>query len=123
MDAAFFSYEETQNEFHKELVEKIGKEHSVIIYFNYGIEDDEPFYNLSDTLRHVIEENNLGLYDGHEIAMDNSDGSFYIYGPSAEEIFKAIKPVLEAANFMRGATAVLTFGPTGSDAPQLELEI
>jgi hypothetical protein len=116
-------YESTENEFHRELVNKIGKEHSVIIYFNYGLEEDEPFYELSEKLEKIVDENKLGIYDGHEIAMDNSDGSYYIYGPNAEAIFKAIKPLLESTPFMRGGTAVLTFGPTGTNSPQLELEI
>lgn len=108
---------------HEELVKKIGKEHSVVIYFNYGKEENEPFYELSDKLRHIIEEKQLGIYDGHEIAMDNTDGSYYMYGPNAEEIFKAIKPVLDQTGFMKGATAVLTFGPDGEDVPVLEVEL
>jgi hypothetical protein len=123
MEYLYDPYDTTGNEFHRELVSKIGKEHSVIIWFNYGLEDDEPFYQLSEDLRRIIEDNKLGIYDGHEMAMDNRDGSFYIYGPNAEEIFKAIKPALESAFFMKGAIAVLTFGPSGTNSPQLELEI
>ena len=51
-------------------------EEAVIIEFNYGLEEIEPFYDLSDKLRALVDESNLGEYDGHEIAMDNSDGSF-----------------------------------------------
>jgi hypothetical protein len=67
-------------------------EHAVIIYFNYGKEDDEPFYELSEELGKVIEMQQAGWYDGHEIAMDNSHGSYYMYGPNAEILFKAVKP-------------------------------
>ena len=107
---------------HPELVSKIVKEQSVIIYFKYGKDEDEPFYELSEKLDKIISENKLGLYDGHEIAMDNSDGSYYIYGPSAEAIFKAIKPTLEETDFMRGGMAVLTFGPN-TDSPQLDIDL
>lgn len=96
---------------------------SVILYFNYGKEDDEPFYDLSLKLCQLIEESQLGLYDGHEIAIDNSDGSFYIYGESAEAIFKHIKPHLEEVDFMKGAIAHLRFGPAGKDVPEIEIEI
>lgn len=123
MDYLYDPYNNAENEFYRELVRKIGREHSVIIYFNYGLEDDKPFYELSERLCTIIEENRLGIYDGHEIAMDNTDGSYYIYGPNAEEIFKAIKPTLESAYFMKGATAILTFGPSEDNSPQLELEI
>lgn len=47
---------------------------AVIIYFNYGLEEDEPFYKLSARLREVVDESGLGEFDGHEMAMDNSDG-------------------------------------------------
>lgn len=53
-------------------------EHAVIIYFNYGIEGMEKIYELGDKLKDIIEENSLGKYDGHEIAMDYSDGSLYM---------------------------------------------
>lgn len=56
-----------------------------------------------------MEKNNLGIYDGHEIALDNTDGSFHMYGPSAEAIYIAIKPTLEQTDFMRGAEARLKF--------------
>jgi hypothetical protein len=122
MEDFFSLFERSENEFHRELVSKIGREQSVIIYFKHQLHDDEPFYELSSRLLAVVDENELGIYDGHEIAMDNSEGSYYIYGPKAEDIYKAIKPILESAYFMKGATAVLTFGST-DDSPQLELEI
>jgi hypothetical protein len=97
-------------------------EHSVVIYFNYGIEEDGPYWDLGMELEKILRVNRLGVYDGHEIAMDNTDGSYYMYGPNAEAIFKAIKPTLDATGFMKGATAVLKFG--GNDeAPLLEVEI
>lgn len=99
-----------------------GREQSVVIYFNYGIEDDEPFFNLGEKLNQIMEDQNLGEYDGHEMELDNRDGSYYLYGPSAEKIFKAVKPCLEEIPFMKGAIAVLRFG-RGEDAPMLEVEI
>jgi len=38
---------------------------AVIIIFNYGLEEDEPFYELSDKLRNEVDESGLGEYDGH----------------------------------------------------------
>ena len=37
--------------------------HSVIIWFDYGLEDDEPFYLLSLELVKVLENTNVGVYD------------------------------------------------------------
>jgi hypothetical protein len=97
-------------------------EHAVIIFFNYGKDEDEPYWNLGMELEKILRVQRLGVYDGHEIAMDNTDGSYYMYGPNAEAIFKAIKPTLDATDFMKGATAMLRFGP-GEDSPVLELEL
>jgi len=84
---------------------------AVIIAFNYGLEDDEPFYDLSDKLRSVVDESGIGEYDGHEMAMDNSDGSFYMYGPDAKKIYEVIKNTIEKTPFMAGAQVTLILGP------------
>lgn len=55
-----------------------------------------------------------GEYDGHEIAVDGSDGSIYMYGPDADLLFETIRPILETTHFMRGATVVKRYGPPGS---------
>jgi hypothetical protein len=96
---------------------------SVIIYFDYGLEEIDEIYELGDKLRSVLEENKLGEYDGHEVAMDNSHGSLYFYGPNAESLFKAIKPTIEKVDFLNGAKAFLRFGPLGGEAPEIMLEI
>jgi hypothetical protein len=84
---------------------------AVIIEFNYGLEEDEPFYELSDDLRALVEESGLGEYDGHEMAMDNSDGSFYIYGPDAKKLYEVVREKIEKTPFMGGANITLRFGP------------
>lgn len=65
----------------------MSRQQGVIIEFNYGIEDDEPIYELSAELRTIVDESGLGEYDGHEIAMNTSDGSFYMYGPDAKKLY------------------------------------
>ena len=89
----------------------MANEQAVIIEFNYGLEEDEPFYVLSDKLRVVVEESGLGEYDGHEIAMDNSDGSFYLYGPDAKKLYEVIRKTIEETPFMNGANIRFRFGP------------
>lgn len=84
---------------------------AVIIYFNYGLEEDEPFYELSDRLRKLVGQSDLGFYDGHEISMDNSDGSFYMYGPDAKKLFELVKETIEKIPFMAGAQVILQLGP------------
>ena len=84
---------------------------ALIIYFNYGLEEDEPFYELSDKLRILVDESGLGEYDGHEIAMDNSDGSFYMYGPDAKKLYELVRETIEKTPFMTGADIRLRLGP------------
>ena len=95
--------------------------HSVIIWFNYGLEDDEPFYALSLELARVLENTDIGIYDGHEINMENSDGSFYMYGTNAETLFKRVLPTLEKYDFMKGARAELCFGKFKKGASMIEV--
>lgn len=84
---------------------------SVVIYFNYGLKNDEPFYELSGKLRSLVDTSGLGVFDGHEIAMNNSDGSFYIYGPDAKKLYELVKDTLIKTPFMHGAEVELRLGP------------
>jgi hypothetical protein len=86
-------------------------EQAVIVRFNYGIQGLKPLSELEDRLRTVIDSNNVGEYDGHEIAMDYSDGFLWMYGPDATKLYEVIKPVLNATGFMKEAKIKLRFGP------------
>ena len=98
-------------------------EHAVIIHFNYGIEGLDPLYNLESKLERCLIDNKVGEYDGHEIAIDNSDGFLYMYGPNAETLFKAIQATLDSTEFMKGAKATLRFGPPKDGVKEIEVEI
>jgi hypothetical protein len=98
-------------------------EHSVIIYFNYFRESLDPLHDLAIKLEKVIAEEGVGVYDGHETAMDDSHGFLYMYGPNAEELFKVVKPILEQTDFTRGALATLRFGGAGTGAKEIDIEI
>lgn len=112
--------------FGKSTKEKQGNndpEQAVIIIFNYGIQDLDPLYELEEKLESVITENQVGEYDGHEIAVDYSDGILYMYGPNAELIFKVIKPTLESFDFMKGAFVRLRFGPPSDDTKEITITL
>ena len=83
----------------------------------------DEIYELSDELRTIIEENNLGEFDGHEVAIDNSNGSLYMYGPNAELLFKGIKSTLEKTSFLNGAKALLRFGPPEDGVEEITVDI
>ena len=86
-------------------------EHAVIVHFNYGSTNLDRLFTLEDKLEPAIAAANVGEYDGHEIATDGSDGYLYLYGPDADKLFDAARPILESTAFMRGATVTKRYGP------------
>ena len=98
-------------------------EHAVIVHFLYEMDSLEPLYQLEDALEKHINKEGVGEFDGHEIAVDLSDGFLYMYGTNAETLFKAVKPILEKSNFMRGAVAKLRFGPPEEGIREIEVKL
>jgi len=95
----------------------------VEVYFEYGSTNFQYVYSLGDQLQVAINEAKVGEYDGHAIPADGSEGRYFIYGPDAEAIFKAITPVLEASPLMRGATVTLHFGPRSWRTPKRVIKL
>ena len=98
-------------------------EHAVIIHFDYCFEGLDALYELEEILEQLILENDVGEYDGHEIATDYSDGILYMYGSNAERLFKTIEPTLKGTEFMKGAIVRLRFGPPEHGVKEIEVEI
>lgn len=86
-------------------------EHAVVVHFAYGSKDLTKLFALEEELEKAILAAGVGEFDGNEVNVDGSDGYLYMYGPSADKLFAAIKPILEKSPFMRGATAKLRYGP------------
>ncbi|MGG9971164.1 hypothetical protein ACQ33O_05150 [Ferruginibacter sp. SUN002] len=98
-------------------------EQAVIIYFDYKKDNLEPLHSLEKQLEKIINDTMVGEYDGHEIRTDYNDGILYMYGPNAEVLYKTIKPILEATDFMIGATANIRFGPPSAGVKEIEVRI
>lgn len=96
-------------------------EHGVIVHFEYGSTDLNALFRLEDRLRQAIQNAGVGEHDGHEIAVDGSDGYLYSYGPDADALFAVMRPELEAAPFMRGARAKLRYGPPEPGVREVEV--
>jgi hypothetical protein len=101
----------------------MNNEHAVIIYFDYGIHRLDELHELEKRLANAMQQAGTGDYDGHEVAMDLSDGILFMYGPSAEALFKSIKPILDETEFMKGAKARLRFGPAEDGVSEITIEI
>ena len=95
-------------------------DHAVLVNFDYiGSTDLTQLFDLEKKLEVAIDAAKVGELDGNEVATDGSDGTLYMYGPDADRLFEAVKPVLEGCSFMRGARITLRYGPPGADQRQL----
>lgn len=98
-------------------------QHSVIVkFYDFGTRfwtDEQrsldPLFALEEELEEVLEGTGAGELDGHEIAVDGSDGLLFLYGPDADALFAAIEPVLRKSAVMLGADATLRYGEPGED--------
>ena len=98
-------------------------EHAVIVRFDYGQTDLSPLFELEDQLIVAIESADAGEFDGNEIATDGSDGTLYMYGPDADRLFEAVRPVLTAATCIRNAIATVRYGPPEDGVKEREVKI
>jgi hypothetical protein len=78
---------------------------------------------MEDQLRGALYDAQVGEYDGKEVADDGSDGYFYMYGPDAEALYRAVSPVLAAAAFTRTATVTLRFGAAKRGTPKRIIQL
>lgn len=97
-------------------------EHAVLVHFTYGSTDLTGLFDLEDRLEQVIKKAGVGDFDGHDSAWGDRDDKLYMYGPDADALFLAVRPALEAADFMRGAKVVLRYGPPGEGVRTVEIE-
>ncbi len=99
-------------------------EHAVIVRFRYGGSIDlTPLFALEKELDQAITQSRVGEYDGNEVATDGSDGSLYMYGPDGDKLFAAVRPILERTPFMKGATAILRYGPAEDGVRKVRIEL
>jgi len=98
-------------------------EHAVIIHFQYGSTDLSRLFAVEEKLEAAISAAAAGEFDGNEVNTDGSDGFLYMYGPDADRLFEAVRPVLEATPFMKGAVATKRYGPPGDGVRRVEVSI
>ena len=99
------------------------EEHAVIVRFTYGKDSLENLHALEKVLNTTIDHEAVGEYDGHDIAVDLSDGILYMYGPNADKLFDSVNPILESTDFTKGASVTLRYGPPEDGVTEKELKI
>jgi hypothetical protein len=92
----------------------------IVVFYKFGEKfwTDEsrpldPLFDLEDQLLAALEGKNVGELDGHEIAVDGSDGFLFLYGPDADALYAVIEPVLRASQVTQGGNATLRYGSHG----------
>src|SRR5262245_13257819 len=91
---------------------------ALIIYLNdigrhadeMGVDALEALVALQEDLALAIESRGIGEIDGNEIAMDDSEGSLYVYGPDAKAMLQAALPVICRSPLAEGGQVYLRYG-------------
>ena len=81
------------------------------VIVDFACDDIRKTFPLSDELDRVISLKGLGTFDGNSFG--EGDGTLFMYGPSADELFHHVMPVLDASPLMDGATVTVRYGPPG----------
>ena len=98
-------------------------EHAVIVHFDHGSKDLQPLFALEDQLEQAINNAGVGELDGNEVAADGSDGSLYMYGPDADRLFEAVRPILERSTAIRNAIATIRYGPPEESVRSVQVQL
>ena len=98
-------------------------QHAVIVSFQYGSTDLQPAFDLEGQLESAIIAADVGEFDGDLFAEDGSEGFFYMYGPDADKLYEAIRPVLESSSLMKGAVVKLQYGPPEDVVKEKEIKL
>ena len=86
-------------------------EQAVHVQFDHTQEDWSQFWIFEKQLEKAVDDSGLGEYDGNELALDCSNGTLFLYGPDADKLLAVVRPILQAATFMKNAVVTLRYGP------------
>lgn len=98
-------------------------DHCVIIRFDYGSTDLGPLQAVEKDVKQAVAQAAAGEYDGNEIARNGKDGLFYMYGPDADALFAAVRPVLSTATCIRNVVATLRYGPPQEGVRRVQVRV
>ena len=99
-----------------------GGEHAVIVHLT-GALPTEAVFALEDRLIEAIERAEVGEFDGNEIALDGSEVVLYAYGPDADALYEAMKPLLLELPPPPGSYAIKRYGAADSRARTARVEL
>jgi hypothetical protein len=82
----------------------------VLIYIQG--EEWDPMAAAQDNLMALLDDSEIGMFDGNEIGGDET--VLFMYGPNAEALYNFVEPTLQADSYFRGAKAIIRQGPPQS---------
>lgn len=97
--------------------------HAVIVHFRYGSTNLDALSKAESQLAAAIEAAGVGQLDGYDVAVDGSNGRFYLYGPDADRLLRAVEPVLARFEFAKGATILRRYGPPEKGVRTVETKL
>jgi len=75
-----------------------------------GVDALDMLLALEGQLRQAIEGAGIGEVDGHEIALDDTEGSLWVYGPDAKAMLKVALPIVCPSRLAPGGRVILRYG-------------
>jgi hypothetical protein len=85
-----------------------------------GTEALDALLLLQQQLTSAVEGAGVGEVDGNEIALDDSEGSLWVYGPDAIAMLKAALSVVCHSPLAPGGRAILRYGDVADEMAQEE---
>jgi hypothetical protein len=90
----------------------------VLVFLHADPLPDE-FWTLQDKLYEVMDNSNVGEFDGNEIGKGTA--TLFFYGPDANQLFRGVEPILKGYPMCRNARVVLRKGGPGSRQTEFQL--
>jgi uncharacterized protein YbaR (Trm112 family) len=93
-------------------------DHAVLVHVKlsddrFGIENERRrIAGLEDALSQAVTSAGVGEHDGNEVG--GGEYTLYAYGPDAQRLAAAMRPILLKANLPRGSYMTIRAGPPGS---------
>ena len=82
-------------------------------------EPEEDLWTLETLLTDVIEREGLGEYDGNDVS--ESGATLFMYGSSAENLFRGVEATLRSSSLCKNARVQLREGPPGTAYREIRL--
>jgi hypothetical protein len=73
-----------------------------------SLEERAMVHRFSDSLASVIEDQQIGVFDGDEYG--NGEGALFMYGPNADRLFEAVYLLLSTWSPVKGGYAIKRYG-------------